>query len=790
MSSVRTAAARWPVLLGLCCIGSAAHAQTCDERLAGHVGTVRDVGIGDVEVRVGDRAVRTAEDGRFVIGGLCAGPVQLQVVHPDYLPWRGEVTAPDEHLDLTLEDDVEVVVVESTAFSTLDPHSTTTVDGAVLERSRGQDLAEALASVPGVTVMRTSADTTRPIVRGQYGRRLLLLRDGMRHEGQKWGDEHAPEVDPFAASSISVVRGAAGVRYGPDAIGGVVLLQAPPLRTETGLGGRVDLVAVSNGARGVGGFQLDAANGRGLSLRLQGNLARGAALQTPDYVLGNTGSQTSNLGITAGLTRGDLTVELGWRRHDNEAGICYCLHSSSPDALQQAFAAERPVGSASWKADYTLDRPRQEVHHDLVYGRLAAYLGAGTLEVTVNSQFNRRREYERARESIEGPQFDFTLRTHTVDTAFVHDRLHLGSLATVQGSLGITGMLQDNVFRGLPLVPNHRAVGFGAFVAERVSLGHAVIEVGGRFDHQSRTTYLTEDAWSRHLDNGLDPDACEDQGDAASCGNAWNTGSVTVGGVWHDAGERFEARLDLSSASRFPSGDELYLYGAAPSRPVYGIGNPALGTETTWTASPSLQLALGPLTGQVGVFGSRTQDYIRFGPVLDASGAPRIDVTIRGAYPRYATTAIEAWHLGGEAQLDLELGGWVAVSASGSLVRAGEVGTGAYLPFVPPDRLLVGARLHPPGLGAAEGASLGASARAVRRQDRSDATTDLAPAPPGSLLFDVDLDVPIELDSQRFAVGVSVDNLLNHRMRSYTSLLRFFADDPGREVRLRGSFTF
>ena len=56
-----------------------------------------------------------------------------------------------------------------------------------------------------------------------YRKRVLKLYDGVRHEGQDWGLDHSPEIDPFAAGAMHVVKGASGVRYGPDAIAGVLL---------------------------------------------------------------------------------------------------------------------------------------------------------------------------------------------------------------------------------------------------------------------------------------------------------------------------------------------------------------------------------------------------------------------------------------------------------------------------------------------------------------------------------------------------------------------------------------
>ena len=119
------------------------------------------------------------------------------------------------------------ITVHTTDPDLADTRARTTLDAAALERAAGDDLAETVAAVPGVRLAGGTSDAAKPIIRGQHERRLLVLYDGVRHESQKWGPDHATEIDPFAAGTISVIRGAAGARYGPDALGGVILVEPP-----------------------------------------------------------------------------------------------------------------------------------------------------------------------------------------------------------------------------------------------------------------------------------------------------------------------------------------------------------------------------------------------------------------------------------------------------------------------------------------------------------------------------------------------------------------------------------
>ena len=418
---------------------------------------------------------------------------------------------------------LDIVVVEESAAET-HTHATTRLDAADLDRAAGQDLAESLSGVAGVTHARCGADNAKPIIRGQQERRLLLLYDGVRHESQKWGLDHAPEVDPFSAGAIEVVRGAAGVRYGPDAIGGVVLVEPKPMRSETGVDGEFGVVGVSNGRRGVVDVRLDgmAASTPGLSWRLHGNLSKGADLQTPTYVLGNTASQVWNADASVQQTFGRSSVKASYRHYDLSAGLCYCASNTSLDALRDPLALDQPVGSEDWVSTYEIGSPRQQVTHDLAMVRGVFGLANGAvIRATYAFQVNHREEFEPTRGEVDTAQYDFSLRTHLVDGAFVQQDRVLGEQLTLEGGFGVDAGLQENIYQGLPLIPNFRSLSAGMYAHQRLVVEGAAVELGGRYDHQSRTSYLTSTAFRAHEARGtLAPEDCSLDDDVQRCGKA------------------------------------------------------------------------------------------------------------------------------------------------------------------------------------------------------------------------------------------------------------------------------
>jgi iron complex outermembrane receptor protein len=126
-----------------------------------------------------------------------------------------------------------------------------------VDRHRGQTLGKALESINGITVLSTGPSISKPVIRGLHSQRVRVLNAGVPQEGQQWGGEHAPEIDPFAASSIEVLKGVAGVEFGAGAIGGVIKLQPRDLRTVPGIGGELTLNGFSNNRQASGSLLVE-----------------------------------------------------------------------------------------------------------------------------------------------------------------------------------------------------------------------------------------------------------------------------------------------------------------------------------------------------------------------------------------------------------------------------------------------------------------------------------------------------------------------------------------------------
>ncbi|MDE6330772.1 MAG: TonB-dependent receptor plug domain-containing protein [Muribaculaceae bacterium] len=105
------------------------------------------------------------------------------------------------------------------------------VGGSQLELQSPVNIIGALARQPGVAQISTGSGISKPVIRGLGFNRVLVVNDGVRQEGQQWGDEHGVEIDGNSVSSAEIIKGPASLMYGSDALAGVIVFNdAPTMR--------------------------------------------------------------------------------------------------------------------------------------------------------------------------------------------------------------------------------------------------------------------------------------------------------------------------------------------------------------------------------------------------------------------------------------------------------------------------------------------------------------------------------------------------------------------------------
>ncbi|MCI6160481.1 MAG: TonB-dependent receptor [Prevotellaceae bacterium] len=119
------------------------------------------------------------------------------------------------------------------------------IDRNFLQVNFAGSLMQSLQGIPGVKAMNIGSGQSKPTIRGMGFNRMVVTEDGIKHEGQQWGDDHGLEIDQFSIDRIEIIKGPSALFYGSDAIGGVVNLYNNYLPVKP-FGGSLILFARSN----------------------------------------------------------------------------------------------------------------------------------------------------------------------------------------------------------------------------------------------------------------------------------------------------------------------------------------------------------------------------------------------------------------------------------------------------------------------------------------------------------------------------------------------------------------
>lgn len=719
------------------------------------------------------RGVVTDAEGRFSMEGVCAGVVELRIEHLGCQPVQRklEITG-DRAITVRLEHHAEELRQAEVVRERPDENvgmSRAVLDRSAMEKAAGRSLAEMVAAVPGVTVLRSGPVIAKPVIQGLSGNRVLTLNQGVRQEDQQWGGEHAPDLDPFSTDRIELVKGAASVQYGSDALGGVIITSPAELPREGGVSGSIGVVGTTNGRGGTvqgvveGGF----GHRRGPGWRIQGSGRLLGDGQAPDHVLSNTGLREGAGSVAIGHHRPRHGAELYYSYLAREVGILRAAHIGNLTDLQNAIEREEPWYQAPFT--HAIDAPRQTVQHHLVKAHGELRLSRrGQLELTYAYQANDRQEYDirRAGRSAR-PALDLFLASHSADLLLKH---HVGP--RLHGKVGANGLLQTNVNipgTGVsPLIPDFRRRMLGVFILEHYPIGDRVeLEAGARLEGAGLMVY-TFDAADRPL----------------TLDHRFINGAGSLGANWTLA-DSLALRINISSAFRPPHVSELYSAGLHHGAAAIEEGDAGLVSERMFKGTIDLVGSVwrGRITGILSAHAGRADGFIQLRP-------EGVALTIRGAFPvfRYAATDAFLWGIDGRAQLHLSRQ-W-STSVEWNLVRGRDLRRDEWLYMMPSDRgsLVLAWRGADRGQWMRPEVALRSSL--VLRQTRYPVGLDLADPPPSYHVLGLSAALERWMGAGVLRIGLEGNNLLNARYRDLLDRFRYYADARGVEVLVRLGYAF
>ena len=509
------------------------------------------------------------------------------------------------------------------------------ISGKELRQTTSTNIIDAIAHQPGVAQITTGSGISKPIIRGLGYNRIIVMSEGVRQEGQQWGDEHGIEIDAQNVNSVEILKGPASLMYGSDAMAGVLILHGSPIQPEGEMKATVSTEYQTN--NGLFDYSLNfAGNQKGFvwDVRFSDKYAHAYKNKYDGYVPGSQFTERAGR-LMLGLNKRWGYSHLTWTTYHQTPSIV--------EGERDEVTGELECSTDNVKT-YSKALPFQQIKHYKAVWDNSLNLKRGWLKAIIGYQQNRRQEFE---DNADEYELFFKLHTITYDLRYLSQEFNGWKMAG-----GVNGMWQQSQNLGEEsLIPEYKLFDIGAYATVSKSLECLTLNGGLRFDN-------------RHLDfhsrnfNGI-------------------TGSI--GAVWN-ASEHLNLRLNMARGFRAPNMSELGSDGVHEGTLRYEIGNPELKPEYSWQADLGLDFTSEYVSAQVALFANRIENYIF---------AQRIDMEMEEGYRTYEYTQGDARLLGFEAGIDIHPIHSLHFENTFSLVDAQQLHAdedAKYLPMTPAPR--------------------------------------------------------------------------------------------------------
>lgn len=743
-------------------------AQVCHHELRLNVGaaaTEAPLAYANVLLKATSYGGVTDEGGSLVLTGICAGDYEIQVT---YLGYDQETIAlridSDTTLTIRLNTQAKVLEkVEVTASARQNTGQTETVLKAeALEQGAGQNLGNLVEGLAGLSVIKNGSGIAKPVIHGLTGNRIAILNNGIVQAGQQWGVDHAPEIDPFTADRIRVIKGVESLAYGGNTLGGAILVEPGNIARDGKLHGAAQYVFGSNGRQHSLSTRWEKRSDW-LAWRIVGTLKHAGDHRTPDYFLRNTGLRERNVALLLEKTVGNNWLHTLYSSYFNtELGILRGAHIGNTTDLATAIGREEPFFTRP-DFSYDLEEPRQAVRHQLwKYNTKYYFSNNHSLQFTYAYQRNRRQEFDvRRGDRSEKAALDLALQAHFVDLFWQSERGAVGQ------KLGLQYRFNENDNQPgtgvLPLIPDYSIHVPALYYLRSGQRDHSSWQLGGRYDFVA----MQVAAISRELPRTVE-----------RFQHRFHNYSLAAG--WESRFTKtWTSKWNVGWVRRSPEVNELYSSGLHQGVASIEEGNEALRPEQslkgTWTNT--LQIGDYFQMEAVGYY-QLIQDFIYLQPEQETR------LTIRGAFPVFGYEQTDARLAGLDLTTKVRLHERWQWDTQYALVRGYDRTEAIPLVYMPADRIQSELKYTFKKTGSLTVPFLRAGGRYVFSQTRLLPEQDFLAPPPAYFLANVALGAELKGKLNTWRFSIQVNNLLNERYRDYLNRLRYYADEEGRNIRL------
>jgi iron complex outermembrane receptor protein len=718
-------------------------------------------------------------DGTYEIDNLPQTKVLVEVSFTGYNLISENIdlsvtTTKDFKMEQSVNELNEIVVtgLSKAAEKNRTPTPITTIAPILFLQNSSTNIIDALSKQPGVSQVTTGSGISKPVIRGLGYNRIVTVNDGIRQEGQQWGDEHGIEIDEYSVSKVEILKGPASLSYGSDAMAGVInLLSAPTLPDGTIKGNILTNYQTNNGL--FGGSANFAGNQKGFiwDIRFSNKMAHSYQNKYDGYVF-NSGYRENTLSGMIGLSKSWGYSHLHFSSYNFMPGIVEGERDSTTGKFLKTVAVNDSSEGTTIASDrdfksYTPSIPYQKIHHFKIVSDNSLVLGNGSLKTTIGWQQNQRQEYANILKANQYGLY-FLLNTVNYDVRYIFPEKN-----NLNISIGANGMLQTSQNKGTEfLVPAYNLFDIGAFVISKKTFGKLDISGGLRSDSRSehgKDLYLN--------DEGIPTENSEPgvyhQFTAFNSVFKGISGSI---GAAYQFTENIYTKFNISRGFRAPNIGEVGANGVHDGTVRYEIGDPNLKAENSLQFDYALGFNSKHITFEVDLFNNNINHFIFSRKLQSTAGSD----SITEGYNTFKFVSGNAELTGCEISLDIHPHplDWLHFENSFSYVSAiqkNQPDSTKYLPFTPPAKLNSELRATSKKIGKNFANSyIKIEAENYFKQDKFYAAFGTETATPGYSLFNFGIGTDVVSKNKiLFSVYISANNIMDVAYQSHLSRLKY-----------------
>lgn len=684
------------------------------------------------------------------------------------------VTTKDFAMETSVKEMNEVVVTghSQAGEKNRTPTPITSISKVELQQNASSNIIDAIAKQPGISQITTGSGISKPVIRGLGYNRVVVVNDGIRQEGQQWGDEHGIEIDEFTVNKVEILKGPASLSYGSDAIAGVVnILSETTIPQGKIAGGLIANYQTNNGLIGYSANLAGNLKGIIWNLRYSNKMAHAYQNKYDGYVY-NSGFKENTVSGILGLNKAWGYSHLHFSVYDFSPGLTEGERDSAtgkfikPIAINDSTEGSELVTNSEFK-NYESGIPFQKISHYKFTLNNSLLIGNGSIKLVVGFQKNQRKEFGDVL-NPEVYQLFFDMNTINYDLRYLFPEKNGWDI-----SIGVNGMQQNSKNKGIEfLVPEYNLFDVGEFVIIKKSFNKFDISGGLRYDTRIEKT------------NALFLNAQEEPTTASdtSAYEKFSRQNETFSGITGSIGATYQftdkvfAKANAARGYRAPNIGELGSNGVHEGTMKYEIGNASLKAETSLQFDLAIGLNAEHISAEVDVFTNNINNFIYSRKLNSTFGGD----SIRDGATAFQFVSGDASLTGGEVIIDIHPHplDWLHFENSFSYVQAvqkGESDSTKYLPFTPAPKLQSDLRADIKKAGKVlSNIYIKAGLENYFAQNNYYSAYGTETATPGYTLFNAGIGTDFMRKENTFcSLFVSVNNITDVAYKSHLSRLKY-----------------